>query len=58
MIYSGKWIFIRFNPDKNRRHNLPIDDRIIELINVIKEQMNRINNEENTELLEIIKLFY
>jgi hypothetical protein len=58
MIHSGKWIYIRFNPDKTKEHKIDMEDRITLLINVIDEQIERIKNEENTELIEIIKLFY
>jgi hypothetical protein len=36
MIYSGKWIFIRFNPDNNIS-KVDIDDKLAKLI----ETMNR-----------------
>jgi hypothetical protein len=58
MIHSGKWIFIRFNPDNTKTQNTDIEDRIVVLLNTIEEQIDRIQNEENTELVEIIKLFY
>jgi hypothetical protein len=56
MIHSGKWIFIRFNPDDNIS-KVDIDDKIDVLIDKIKEYMLRIQNEENLELLEIYKLY-
>ena len=58
MIHSGKWIFIRFNPDITRNQKTDIEDRIVVLLEVIEEQLKRIENEENTDLVEIIKLFY
>ena len=58
MIHSGKWIFIRFNPDITKNQNTDIEDRIVVLLEVIEEQIKRIEKEENTELVEIIKLFY
>ena len=58
MIYSGKWIYIRFNPDKTKENKVDIEDRITLLLEVIKQQIYRIENEENIELVEIIKLFY
>lgn len=58
MIHSGKWIYIRFNPDKTIEHKVDMEDRIILLLDVIKKQIERIEKEENTELVEIIKLFY
>ena len=56
MIHSGKWIFIRFNPDNNIS-KVDIDDKIDVLIDKIKECISRIQNEENLELLEIYKLY-
>ena len=56
MIHSGKWIFIRFNPDTNIS-KIDIDDKLNKLIETIEECIYRIEYEENTELLEIIKLF-
>ena len=55
MIHSGKWIFIRFNPDCDK---VDIEDKLEKLVNTIKEQIERIENEKNIELLEIIKLYY
>jgi hypothetical protein len=56
MIHSGKWIFIRFNPDDNIS-KVDIDDKIDVLIDKIKECILRIQNDENSELLEIYKLY-
>jgi hypothetical protein len=58
MIHSGKWIYIRFNPDVTRTQQTDIEDRIDVLIHVIEQQIERILSEENIELVEIIKLFY
>lgn len=58
MIHSGKWIFIRFNPDKTRTQHTDIEDRIVVLLDVMKNQIDRIYLEENKELVEIINLFY
>jgi hypothetical protein len=55
MIHSGKWIFIRFNPDGK---NIDISDKLTILGETIEQQIHRIEHEQNTELLEIIKLFY
>ena len=57
MIHSGKWIFIRFNPDNNIS-KIDIDDKLNKLIETMEECINRIECEENTELVEIIKLYY
>ena len=56
MIYSGKWIFIRFNPDNNIS-KIDIDDKIDILIDKIKECISRIKEDKNTELIEIHKLY-
>jgi len=63
MIFSGKWIFIRFNPDKyinkkGQRRNPKIDIRLKKLKKEIKTQINRIKNGENIDLLENIRLYY
>jgi len=55
MIHSGKWIFIRFNPDGDKK--IDMEDKLEKLIDTIQEQVGRIENEENEELLEIIKLY-
>jgi len=57
MIHSGKWIFIRFNPDSNVS-KVDIEDKLDKLIETMKECISRIENEENKEILEIIKLYY
>jgi hypothetical protein len=56
MIHSGKWIFIRFNPDDNISKT-DIDDKIDKLIETMDEYISRIENNENTELLEIYKMY-
>ena len=55
MVHSGKWIFIRFNPDGK---GVDMVDKLNRLIEEIHFQIMRINHSENTELLEVIKLFY
>jgi len=55
MAYSDKWIFIRFNPDGK---GVDLEDKLIRLMEEIRIQMKRIEHEENTGLVEIIKLFY
>jgi hypothetical protein len=62
-VFSGKWIFIRFNPDsykdsKGKRKNTLFNKRLEVLQEEINKQIQRIEKEENTELVEIIKLFY
>ena len=56
MIHSGKWIFIRFNPDTNVSKT-DIDDKLVMLIETMEYSIDRIEREENSDLLEIIKLY-
>jgi len=63
MAFSGKWIYIRFNPDKyvnksGTRKNPTITNRLYVLKDEIEKQMKRIENDENTELVERIYLYY
>ena len=63
MVYTGKWIFIRFNPDsykdeKGNRKNPEIKKRLKELKKEIDKQIERIKKEENIEMVEIIKMYY
>jgi hypothetical protein len=58
MIHSGKWVYIRFNPDITRTQKTDIDDRIDVLLEEMEVQIQRIMLEENNDLVEIIKLFY
>jgi hypothetical protein len=63
MLHGGKFIYIRFNPDKFKNKdgktlNPMLYTRLPVLKEEIEKQIERIQNEENTELLEIIKLYY
>ena len=63
MLHGGKFIFIRFNPDKfintlGTKKNPYMKRRMEYLEKEIITQTNRIQNEENTGLLEIVYLFY
>ena len=63
MAYGGKFIFIRFNPDKykdekGKLSNPMLFNRLPILEDEIKKQINRIKNEDNFELLEVIELYY
>jgi len=63
IAYGGKFIFIRLNPDKYKDEkgnscNPMLFNRLIVLENEINKQIKRIENEENKELLEVIKLYY
>jgi len=66
MDFSGKYIFIRYNPDKYKvksgnnfkNKNPTFQTRMNTLEAEIKYQIANIINEENTELITISKLFY
>ena len=59
MIHSGKWIFIRFNPDNNiDKNDTDIEDKLEILIQTMNKHIKRIEDEENTELIEIHRLYY
>jgi len=63
MLHGGKFIFIHFNPDKfknkeGKNINPMLYTRLPVLKEEIEQQIKRIENEENTELLEIVKLYY
>lgn len=63
MLHGGKFIFIRFNPDKfkdknSKSVNPMLYTRLPMLKEEIEKQIKKIENEENTELIEIIKLYY
>ena len=56
MIHSGKWIFIRFNPDSNVS-KIDIQDKLNKLIETMEECIYIIEKEKNKELVEIIRLY-
>ena len=63
MDFSGKYIFIRYNPDKyidkfGKSKNPMFETRMEVLENSINKHVMRILNEENTDLIEIHHLFY
>jgi hypothetical protein len=63
MLHGGKFIYIRFNPDKFKDKNgQSVNPMLYTRLPVLKEeiekQIKRIENDENSELLEIIKLYY
>jgi len=63
MLHGGKFIFIRFNPDKfknkaGKNLNPMLYTRLPVLKEEIERQIKKIEKEENIELLEIIKLYY
>ena len=63
MAHSGKWIYIRFNPDKymgndDTIQNTRFNNRLVVLEREIKKQIDKINLEKNNELVERIYLYY
>ena len=63
MAFGGKFIFIRFNPDKykdknGKTCNPMLVNRLPILEDEINKQIKRIETGENTELLEVIELYY
>jgi hypothetical protein len=63
MIHGGKFIFIRFNPDiftnkLGTKKNPYMKRRMEYLEKEINNQVDRINKEDNNELLETVYLFY
>jgi len=63
MVQSGKWIYIRFNPDKyiatnGKRKNPEIATRLRVLEKEIEKQIKRIESGENQGLLERVYLYY
>ena len=63
MDFSGKYVFIRYNPDKyidkfGKPKNPMFDTRMEVLEKSIDKHLERIKNEENKELVEIHHLFY
>jgi hypothetical protein len=58
MIHSGKWIFLRFNPDQTKTCDVDLEDRLVVLCEEIQKHIDRIERGENTELVEIHWLYY
>ena len=63
MVFSGKWIFIRFNPNTSflnngKRRNPSLESRLPELEKEIQKQIERIQSSENGKMLEIVKMYY
>ncbi|AYV79723.1 MAG: hypothetical protein Faunusvirus42_8, partial [Faunusvirus sp.] len=60
--FTCKYIFIRYNPDSYKKNNIksntPLEKRLKYLDNEVIKQIERINTDQNTDLLEIIHLFY
>ncbi len=55
MGHGGKMIFIRFNPDLK---GTSIECKLLVLIEEMHKQIARIERGENSELLEVVYLFY
>ncbi len=63
MAFTGKWIYIRFNPDQyiiktGKRKNPTIATRLGKLKLEIENQISRAENGENDEFVEIIYMYY
>jgi hypothetical protein len=63
MLHGGKFIFIRFNPHlyknaEGKRKNPSTETRLQTLKKTIDEQIQRATQEQNTELLEIVSLYF
>lgn len=63
MLHGGKFIFIRFNPHlykdaEGKRKNPSMETRLKLLKLTIDTQIQRIQSDQNTELLEIGKLYF
>lgn len=62
MAFGGKFIFIRFNPDKYKDNGKSCNPMLVNRLPVleteISKQIKRIESNENTELLEVIELYY
>jgi hypothetical protein len=63
MLHGGKFVFIRYNPDlyidaEGKRKNPSTLSRLVRLKQEIQLQMKRIQEEKNSELLEVVELFY
>jgi len=62
MQFSGKWIFIRFNPnsfkDGRKTKNPPMKERLPALLEVVRLHELRAKEEKNTDLIEIHRLFF
>ena len=63
MGFSGKFIFIRYNPDsfkdnENKKRNPRFENRMQILEEEIRKQTQRIKDEKNNDLNEIVYLFY
>jgi hypothetical protein len=63
MDFSGKYIFIRYNPDKfkdkyGKTKNPFFETRMEVLENMINKHVKRIDLHENVDLIEMHHVFY
>ena len=58
MLHSGKWVYLRFNPDKTATCDTDLEDRIEVLLEEMETQIERIEKGKNQGLVEIIRLYY
>jgi len=61
VAFGAKFIFIRFNCDTTREEygaKTSLEHKIQALLSCIRTQITRIRKNENTELCDIVKLFY
>ena len=63
MAHSGKWIYIRFNPDKyickkGTSKNPNIATRLETIQREIEKQIIRIEKEQNVDFVERIYLYF
>jgi hypothetical protein len=63
MVHSGKWVYIRFNPDRYKNAKSEWVDphmsvRLEALKLELEKQIRRIENGENTELVERVYMYY
>ena len=61
--FSGKYIFIRYNPDKfknkyGKMKSPTFDTRMTAFEHIINKHIQRIEHYENDELIDIDHLFY
>lgn len=63
LLHGGKFVFVRINPDGYRDSNKqlqnpPLESRLETLGNEIDKQIQRIQRDENTELVEVSYLYF
>ena len=62
MHHSGKWVFLRFNPDSYRKngikYNPRMEVRLVKLQEEIDTHIERIQSDMNESLIEIHTLYF